>query len=185
VRSEPGGWRVDSDLTSPHPASQELLTTGAEFLAAAEHAHRTGALRAFVENAFHAAESLVKVELLSYPMVAAELEGSRKHPHVQSVYDLWLRLGNTDSRFPALLRDLHDLRASATYVNKRFTLDKQTASEMLRTLRDLATHAESIARSTKGRTINFISTRAIAAGELVSSADVTIRPRRIGREPRS
>lgn len=179
----PSGWRADTDLSSPHPASTELLGTAAEFLAAAEHAQRTGALRAFIENAFHAAESLAKVELLSYPVAAAEIEGSRKHPHVQSAYDLWLRLGNTDARFPALLRDLHDLRAAATYVDKPFALDKKTASEMLRTLRDLAAHAKSIARSTKGRTINLISTRAIAAGELVSTADVTIRPRRKGRRP--
>lgn len=176
------GWRDESDLSSPRPATDELLAAGAEFLAVAEQAHRSGALRAFVENAFHAAESLVKVELLAYPFVAAELEGSRKHPHIQSVYDLWLRLGNTDSRFPALLRDLNDLRASATYVNKPFVLDKQAAAAMLQTLRELAAHAESIAKSTKGRTINVISTRPIAAGELVSSADVTIRLNRKGRE---
>ena len=178
------GWRADSDLARPHPASAELLAAAAEFLEAAERAHRAHALRAFVENAFHAAESLAKVELLSYPVVTAELEGSRKHPHVQSVYDLWLRLGNTDPRFPALLRDLAGLRASATYVNKPFALDQQTASEMLRTLRDLAEHARSVARSTAGRTVNFISTGAIAAGEPVTSGDVTIRPRGQRGKPR-
>jgi hypothetical protein len=172
----PNGWRAESDLSTPHPASDELLATGAEFLAVSEEALRTGALRAFVENAFHATESFVKVELLAYPMIAAELEGSRKHPHVQSVYDLWLRLGNTDSRFPALLRDLNELRAAATYVNEPFVLQEQAATTMLQTLRELAAHAESIGKSTKGRTINVISTRPIAAGELVSTADITIRP---------
>lgn len=174
----PGGWRAEFDLSSPHPASSELLATAAEFLAAAEQAHRTGALRAFVENAFHAAESLVKVELLSYPVAAAELEGTRKHPHVQSVYDLWLRLGNTDPRFPSLLRELSDLRASATYANKPFTLDQEVASNQLRTLRNLAEHAQSIVRSTNGRTIHLVATRPIDAGELVSAPDVTIRPAR-------
>jgi hypothetical protein len=174
----PSGWRAEADFTKPHPASGELLGAAAEFLAAAEQAHGIGALRAFVENAFHAAESLVKVELLSYPVAAAELEGSRKHLHVQSVYDLWLRLGNTDARFPALLRELRDLRSSATYVGKPFNLDRQVASEQLRTLRDLAEHARAIVRSTKGRTINLIATRPIDAGTLVSNVDVTIRPRR-------
>jgi hypothetical protein len=178
----PGGWRAEFDLSRPHPASSELFATAAEFLAAAEQAHRTGALRAFVENAFHAAESLVKLELLSYPVLAAELEASRKHPHVQSVYDLWLRLGNTDPRFPSLLRELSDLRASATYVNKPFTLDQEAASKQLQTLRELAEHAQSFVRSTKGRTINLIATRPIDAGELVSEPDVTIRP---ARRPRS
>lgn len=82
----PTGWVAESDFSSPHPASSDLLAGAAEFLTSAEQAHQRGALRAFVENAFHAAESLVKVELLSYPVAAAELEGSRKHPHVQSVY---------------------------------------------------------------------------------------------------
>jgi hypothetical protein len=169
------GWRVDADFSTPHPASGELLAAATEFLAAAEQAHRTGALRAFVENAFHAAESLVRVELLSYPIAAAELEGSRKHVHWQSVYDLWLRLGNTDPRFPSLLRELSDLRRSATYGDKPFSLDQRAATEQLRTLRDLAEHARAIVRSTKGRTINLITTRAIEAGTLVSNADVTIR----------
>lgn len=179
----PSGWRVDSDLSSPRPASDELLATASEFLASAEQSQRAGRLRAFVENAFHAAESLVKVELLSYPVVAAELEGSRKHPHVQSVLRPVVAPRQHGFAVPAHLRDLNDLRASATYVNKPFALDKQTASAMLGTLRDLASHAEAIAQSTKGRTINLISTRAIAAGELVSSADVRIRPPRKGREP--
>jgi hypothetical protein len=174
----PAGWRYDADLNAPHPASGELLAAATEFLASAEQAHNTGALRTFVENAFHAVESLAKVELLSYPIAAAELEGSRKHLHVQSVYDLWLRLGNTDPRFPSLLRELRDLRGSATYVSKPFTLDQRAAAEQLRTLRDLAEHAGSIARSAKGRTINLIATHDIDAGTLVSTADVTIRPPR-------
>lgn len=179
----PAGWEADSDFSSPHPASSDLLATAAEFMASAEQAHQSGALRAFVENAFHAAESLVKVELLSYPVAAAELEGSKNHPHVQSVYDLWLRLGNTDARFPALLRELSGLRPSATYVNKPFNLDEKAASELLHTLQDLAEHARSIVHSTKGRTINLISTRAIDAGTLVSTMDVTIRPPKKSRTP--
>ena len=170
------GWRVDLEINTPHPAAPELLATGQEFLAIAEHAHAAGALRAFVENAFHAAESFARVELLSYPVVADELEGPRKHTHVQSVYDLWLRLGNTDSRFPALLRALANLRSPATYANKPFTLDAQSAAEHVRTLHDLADHARDVANSVKGRTINVIATRPIAEGTLVSSGDITIRP---------
>lgn len=172
----PRGWRAEFDLSTPHPSSADLLATADEFITAAETAHRSGALRAFVENAFHAAESLARLELLSYPPTAVELEGSKKHGRVQSIYDLWRHLGNTDPRFPALLRELSDLRSSATYVDKPFTLTAGTATAHLETLRDLAEHARSIARSTKGKTINVISTRTIDAGELVSTADVTIRP---------
>ena len=170
---------MDGEVKSncqPHPASGDLLATAAEFLASAEHALMSGARRAFVENAFHAAESLVRVELLSYPVAAAAVEGSKKHPTWQSVYDLWLRLGNTDARFPALLRELSELRASATYVNNAFTLDEQAARQQLRTLKDLSRHARSVAQGTSGRTITLIATRDIDAGALVSSADVTIRP---------
>ena len=170
------GWTSEADLTISHPASSDLLDAATQFLVTAEQAHQAEALRAFVENAFHAAESFARVELLSFPVAADELEGSRKHAHLQSVYDLWLRLGNTDPRFPALLRELSALRASATYVNKTFTLEAQTASSQLRTLHDLAEHARSVVLETKGRTIKLIATRAIDAGTLVSTADVTIRP---------
>lgn len=73
----------------------------------------------------------------------------------------------------------HCFENSVTFAaprNKPFSLDHQAASEQLQTLRDLAEHARSIVRSTKGRTINLIATRAIDAGTLVSNADVTIRP---------
>lgn len=178
------GWRIELDLAAPHSAAPELLATGDEFLTIAEHAHATGALRAFVENAFHAAESFARVELLSYPVVGAELEGPSKHTHVQSLYDLWLRLGNTDARFPALLRTLADLRTPATYANKPFTLDAQNAAEHLRTLHDLADHARDVANAVKGRTINVIATRPIAEGTLVSTGDITVRPPKQPRDSR-
>ena len=95
---------------------------------------------------------------------------------MQAVYDLWRRLGNTDARFPALLGNSAGLRSSATYGNRPFSLDQQVATEQLGTLRDLAEHARSIARSTRGRTINVIATRDIDAGTLVSARDIGIRP---------
>jgi len=179
------GWQAKFDFSRPHPASGDLMAAAAEFLDAAETAHGKGALRVFVENAFHAAETFARIELLSYPVTADELDGSKKHSQVQAAYDLWLRLGNTDSRFPALLRELHDLRASATYADKPFTLDKDAASRQLRTLQDLAKHARDTLGSTKGRTINVIATRPIRAGELVSAPDMTIRPPKKQRRPPS
>jgi hypothetical protein len=93
-------WRVRFDFSRKHPRASDLLDTGDQFLAVAETALRAQHLRPFAENAFHAAESYAKAELLSYPIVSDEIGGSKKHSHIQAAYDLWARLDNTDKRFP-------------------------------------------------------------------------------------
>ena len=170
------GWRVSYDFRHTHPRTLDLLATGEEFLAAAQLAFDGGSLRVFVENAFHATESFAKAELLSSPIAADEVESTRKHAHLQSAYDLWAMLGNTDTRFPALLRELSGLRRAATYADGRLDLSRETAAHQLATLQELREHAAGIGSSTKGRVINVIATRDINAGSLVSSSDATIRP---------
>jgi hypothetical protein len=170
------GWKPVADFRTCYRRTIELLSTGGEFLSVARGAYEVGSLRAFVENAFHAAESFAKAELLTYPILAVELETSSKHAHVQSVYDLWLRLENTDARFPAVLRQLTKLRADATYGDHPFSLDSSDATTILTTLDALATHATSMVHDSPPRTIRIIATRDIEAGKLVSNEDITIRP---------
>lgn len=171
-----GGWKPVADFRTCYRRTIELLSTGDEFLTIARGAFESGSLRAFVENAFHAAESYAKAELLTYPILADELATSSKHAHVQSIYDLWLRLENTDARFPALLRRLTKLRAHATYGDGPFTLASQDATAILTTLDALATHATSLVHDSPPRMIRIIATRDIEAGKLVSNEDITFRP---------
>lgn len=177
-----GTWEAELDLQ--RPVAPAMLAAGAEFLTAAEQAYDRRALRVFVENAFHAAETFARIELSSYPLTADELEGSRKHRHVQSVYDIWANLGNTDQRFPRLLRELADLRTSATYVNEPFELDFEKAATQLDALRALAAHARGIAENPALRKtpVNVVALRAINAREIVRRSDISLRRPKKRRE---
>jgi hypothetical protein len=169
------GWRVRFDFSRQHPRAGDLLQTGDEFFAVAESVLEARRLRAFAENAFHAAESYAKAELLSYPIGSAEIEGSKKHTHIQAAYDLWARLDNTDKRFPALLRVLRENRDCATYAHGEFVPDPQLAAGQLETLRALRDAAGAAVGGGRRR-INVIATRDIAAGTIVTSSDASLRP---------
>jgi hypothetical protein len=169
------GWRVRFDFSRQHPRAADLLQTGDEFFAVAESALGARRLRAFAENAFHAAESYAKAELLSYPIASDEIEGSKKHTHIQSAYDLWGRLDNTDNRFPALLRELRENRDRATYADGEFVPDPSLAAGQLGILRARRDAAGAAVRGSRRR-INVIATRDIAAGTMVTSSDATLRP---------
>lgn len=175
-RSE-GSWRVRFDFSRQHPRAVELLATGDEFFAVAERAFEAGQLRAFAENAFHACESYAKAELFSYPIATEEIEGSKKHSHIQSAYDLWARLDNTDKRFPGLLRALHEARENATYGDGNFEPDPTLEADRRAILREQRAVAHAATAGTT-RQIKVIATREIQAGTLVTNADATLRPRK-------
>lgn len=170
-------WRVRFDFSRKHPRASDLLETGDQFLAVAESALRAQNLRPFAENAFHAAESYAKAELLSYPIASDEIANSKKHSHIQSAYDLWARLDNTDKRFPALLRTLREDRESATYADGQFVPTPQRAADQLEVLRALGDAARAAVVGRR-RPINVIATRDIKAGTVVPTSDATLRPQR-------
>jgi hypothetical protein len=169
------GWKVRYDFRQHDERVGLFLETGDEFMELANSALVAEHLRAFVENAFHAAESYAKAELLCYPVAAKEIKNSKKHTHIQSAYDLWARLENTDKRFPALLRTLYKAREAATYGNSLLTVDVTVASEWFNALRELQNSAHSAVSSGK-RSIKVIATRAITAGTLVNVDDGALRP---------
>jgi hypothetical protein len=171
-------WTVSMELRTTVPKARALLGVAEEFTRAAQTALDAGALRAFTENAFHAAESLAKAELLAFPISASEVEGFRKHSAVQSAYDMWARLENTDKRFPALLRELQQLRTAATYAEGEFALTRADAEMQLAVIAELSAHARDVVASVRGRVIKIIATRPLEAGEPVYEGDATIRPRR-------
>lgn len=170
-------WRVRFDFSREHPRVPDLLDTADQFLAVAESALRAHHLRPFAENAFHAAESYAKAEMLPYPIVSDEIDGSKKHAHIQSAYDLWARLDNTEKRFPALLRTLREDREAATYAGGVFVPRPQRAADQLEVLRALRGAAHAAAVGSR-RPINAIATRDITAGTIVTASDATLRPRR-------
>ena len=100
---ENGQWKLDVRLDRADPRRIEFLAAGTEFAETAFDALKRGNLRAFHENAFHAAELLATAELLTYSFTATEIVDAKSHGVIRSTYQLWAHLENTDARFAKLL----------------------------------------------------------------------------------
>jgi hypothetical protein len=170
------GWITDLDLSCSHAQRATHFQAAGEFVDAAEAAVARGAVRAFTENAFHAAELLAKAELLFYPIASDELGGSRKHQRVAATYSLWTRLGNTEPRFAKLLNDLSRIRPTSRYLDgDAGSITSEEAAAWLRTLLAFAEHVDAILHRGAARSFRVVASRDWAAGQLLTSGDGSLR----------
>jgi hypothetical protein len=174
-----GRWELEIQLNMTHPRRIEHLAAAGEFRESAADALERGALRAFYENAFHAAEHLAQAELLSYTPTLAEVVDAKSHDKVRSTYHLWARLGNTDTRFARLLTDLQDARSSQTYLRGDQAADMETARVHHELLDDMYEWVRGLVQDGRGpRSIQMIATQQIVAGQVVSMSELQLRPQR-------
>lgn len=170
-------WNLDIHLNRAHPRRVDHLAAAAEFKAAAAGALEREELRAFYENAFHAAEHLAQAELLSYGPTIDEVADSRTHNTIRSAYQLWAHLGNTDSRFARLLHDLNDARSAETYLRGSRTGGTDAARTHFQLLDEMYDWVRGIVEEGRGPTsVRLITTQDIRAGQIVGSNELTLRP---------
>lgn len=167
------------DLTRRHPLAGEHLALGREFAATAREAHTAGRPEVTLDNAYSAAELLAKAELLSCsPTIEAAL-CARTHAGVTTPYSLWARLGNTDTRFPALVHRLAELRPAARYLNAELAADDEQVAELLEQLAEMERHVRGVVSGDpayRRQRYQVIATREIRAGRLARDGDCTIVP---------
>jgi hypothetical protein len=92
-------------------------------------------MRAFAENLFGATELMAKGLLLMLP--DKNILRSKKHEYLSSQYNWWGKMGSADPRYVNLLNRLSNLRGSARYLDKDFSLSQDEAKEMLNTAEDM------------------------------------------------
>lgn len=175
-----GGWSLAFKLGSGDPRRTDFLTRANEFAATAREAASSGRLGPFVDNAFSACELLAKAELLSSEPTVELMLGKGSHPAVASAYHAWAKLGNTDQRFARLLKRLEELRGPGRYLDRELALERESIDEILHVLEAMEAH---VTEAVRGKTLGpelqsqtFIATRPLAAGQLVTTDDVTIFP---------
>lgn len=174
------GWGVTFSFAQGHPSRHGWLELGREFVATAREALAGDRLGPFFENAFAAAETLAKAELLSSRPTVELVLNSKRHTAVSTNYHLWARLGNTEARFAKLLSRLTDLRGSARYLEARFDLQQAEAEEALAALAAMEQHVadvvNGVTREEDRPVMTVYATRPIRAGELVGAGDYSVRP---------
>jgi hypothetical protein len=181
-RLESGIWELKYKLAYPPAVRENYYEAAVQFLRAATSAEEDGLMRAFLENAFHAAEHLARAELLSYPPTAPAVMPGARHKKLSETFNLWAKLQNTDADYKDLFNNLHRLRPAATYLEAEFALSADQAKGMLATLFKWQWWVQSIIYEDGGTDpVRVVATREIDAGSLVRDEDYTIRqPKKAG-----
>ena len=115
-----------------------LIEASSQFIDLAEYAKEHGLWRGFVENAFHAAERMMKISVILLGLPA------ETHSHVQSEYSKAMKMELGDEDLYDMFNQLKDTyRFSASYVDPRghtdeqnFEFDESTAESYLDILRE-------------------------------------------------
>jgi uncharacterized protein (UPF0332 family) len=172
-------WLLGFQLAHRHPARGEHLEAGREFLATAQYAFEQGWLRVALDDAHSAAELLAKAELLSCGPVIELAENAQSHDGVSTIYNLWGRLGNTESKFVDALNRLRWLRSDARYLKRDRLPEVSEIEKLLKTLEAMERHAAHLVEAplhdlpTK---YTVIATQQLRAGQLVGPGASTIFP---------
>lgn len=172
-------WKIDMCLSLPHPLQGKYANLGAEFLDAAKWALSRNLVAVFVENAFHSAENFALAELVSYEFSREAVANAKTHKTIRTTYQTWASLGNTDMRFAGVLNRLDEARTAATYLRSSREVGLAGARSMLSELEEMARWSAAVARGEGPRTVRVVANRTIAAGELVATGDVALRPRSV------
>jgi uncharacterized protein (UPF0332 family) len=130
-----GRWIIAFDFR--YNATRVAATLGAarEFLDGATFALDQHHMRHFVDTLFSATELMAKGMLLMN--ADKDLLKSKKHEIIRNKFNLTAKWRHTDPRYVKLLNRLQDLRGSARYLDKDFTLSTEEASDMLGTAEDM------------------------------------------------
>lgn len=134
----PEGYFIDFNFQKNRSYYEPLLEAADQFLALAEYAYENEMWRGFVESAFHAAERMMKIEVV-YMGRPAE-----RHRDVQAQYSGLVRMGMGNEDLADVYNQLHGrYRFSASYVDprgdedeRRFEFDEELAREMLEVIQD-------------------------------------------------
>ncbi len=123
-----GQWVIRYDFRYNAARSRKHIEAAREFLDAATTSLEREHFRTFLENLFGAVELLAKAILLLHDK---DMLTVKKHEMVQSRFNLWGKLGNTDGRYTKLMNRLSDLRGPSRYLKKDLILELEEAKSML------------------------------------------------------
>lgn len=130
-----GRWFVVFDFRYNRGKSSVFLARAREFFVLAEDARMRDAWSSMVYVLFSAAELAARAELLLVPN--PEFERSKKHEATRTRFNKWTRMGNASLTHSGALNKLSKLRQPAVYAAHSFTIDAETADELLDAVREL------------------------------------------------
>lgn len=120
ARNEEFGWIFNFDFRKNRSYQEPLTDAADEFIDMAEYAKENEKWRAFVENSFHAAERMMKIEVIFMGWSA------ETHRDVQARYSDLVNMGIGNPDLYEVFNQLKDkYRFSASYVDPRGDVDER------------------------------------------------------------
>lgn len=120
VRNKAFGWIFNFDFRKNRSYYEPLLAAADQFIQTTEFAEENNLYRAFVENAFHAAERLMKIDVIFIGWKA------ERHGDVQARYSDLIQMGMGNQDLYGVFNKLKGkYRFSASYVDPRGDVDER------------------------------------------------------------
>jgi uncharacterized protein (UPF0332 family) len=135
-----GMWHASFDLRYNKELSGKHTQAAKEFLSAAEFSKEKQHWRSFVDNLFSAAELSTKAVLLTSP--DKDFAKKASHGVIHSRYNSFARHGNADPKHREVFNKLAELRSSARYVKKDFSLSEAEVEKFLQAVTEMVEIAE-------------------------------------------
>lgn len=143
-------WYYTFDFRYQQEAARRHLAAAEEFWAAADGAFGAKHTRAFIDNAYSAAELVTKIDLLLLSQIG---EGRLSHQHVHGATKKFFHL----APLHALVQRLYALRLGARYLVSEFNPDAEEVIEMHDALREWMEHARTRAIRMNAPTLGGVS----------------------------
>lgn len=135
-----GHWYLFFDARYERAWAEELIVASEQFLAAAEHARSRKHWRAFVDNAFSAAELAAKAILVLMPMRGGRPPSS--HRGVKTRFNEIAKMGKVDPHHRDVFNKLAQARILARYPKRELVFGEGTADEYFEAVRELLEKAK-------------------------------------------
>lgn len=138
ARMDGFGWIFNFDFRRNRSYYGPLIEATDQFIEMAEHARENELWRAFVENSFHAAERMMKIDVVFFGWKA------ERHDDVQARYHDVVQMGHGNPDLYNVFNQLKDkYRFSASYVDpkgnvdeKEFNFGEEEADKLLSIIKD-------------------------------------------------
>lgn len=135
-----GNWNIYFDFRYYKSKIKEIFEAGKEFFDIAKYSLERKKNRTFVDNLYSAIELFAICQI--YNMAGSDFQKKRKHKEIQKKYNAFVKIGNFKPEYKDALNNLNELRLSARYVKKSFSLNETQASDLLKIGNDMLRFTE-------------------------------------------
>ena len=133
-------WYMFFDFRYNKGKIKEIFKAGKEFLEISKLSFEKKKLRVFIDNLYSAIELFATCQI--YNIAGKDFQQKRSHRTIQYKYNETAKIGNFNAKYSTALNQLNELRLSARYIRKPFSINNAVAVELLQIGEDMLRFTE-------------------------------------------